>query len=248
MTKDEALRLALEVLADLGMKHYENTGEVLYKNTYTAIKAALEAKDEPWTQDDMAYRPNGLPQEFIKHEVELPEDWSEWVCPNPDEYFMKCCDCGLVHEVQYRVARYGEGDYCELVDDKDVQAQFRMRRRTQPNPEVKNEKPWVCECGECSYNACKCVFKAALEAKDEPVAWIWEKEDGYTSIETHSLDDEDMKNVGVKSIKPLYAKPQFIGLSEDEIFLISADCAASHQHTDIHFARAIEAKLKEKNQ
>ncbi|NCX55644.1 MAG: hypothetical protein EBW87_00380 [Burkholderiaceae bacterium] len=54
MTKDEALRLALEVLADLGMKHYENTGEVLYKNTYTAIKAALEAKDEPvaWMRDD----------------------------------------------------------------------------------------------------------------------------------------------------------------------------------------------------
>jgi len=47
MTKDEALRLALEALEDLGMKHYENTGEVLYKNTYTAIKAALQAKDEP---------------------------------------------------------------------------------------------------------------------------------------------------------------------------------------------------------
>ena len=81
----------------------------------------------------------------------------------------------------------------------------------------------------------------------EPVAWIWEKEDGYTSIETHNLDDEDMKNVGVKSIKPLYAKPQFIGLTEDEILLISADCAATHQHTDIHFARAIEAKLRSKN-
>jgi hypothetical protein len=85
------------------------------------------------------------------------------------------------------------------------------------------------------------AIKAALEAKDEPVAWIWEKEDGYTSIETHSLNDEDMKNVGVKSIKPLYAKHQFIGLSEDEIHLISADCASTHQHTDIHFARAIEA-------
>jgi hypothetical protein len=82
---------------------------------------------------------------------------------------------------------------------------------------------------------------------NKPIAWIWEKEDGYTSIETHSLDDEDMKNVGVKSMKPLYAKPQFIGLSEDEIVLISADCAATHQHTDIHFAKAIEAKLKEKN-
>lgn len=46
MTQNEALRLALEALEDLGMKHYENTGEVLYKETFTAIKAALEAKDE----------------------------------------------------------------------------------------------------------------------------------------------------------------------------------------------------------
>ena len=45
MTKDEALRLALEALEDLGMKHYENTGEVLYKETFTAIKAALEANE-----------------------------------------------------------------------------------------------------------------------------------------------------------------------------------------------------------
>jgi hypothetical protein len=29
------------------MKHYENTGEVLYKETFAAIKAALEAKNEP---------------------------------------------------------------------------------------------------------------------------------------------------------------------------------------------------------
>jgi len=132
--KTEALKLALEALEYLATQikpDYEHSKAI------TAIKAALEAKDEPWTQDDIAYRPNGLPQEFIKHEVELPEDWSEWVCPNPDEYFMKCCDCGLVHEVQYRVARYGEGDYCELVDDKDVQAQFRMRRRTPP------QRTWV---------------------------------------------------------------------------------------------------------
>jgi len=130
MTKDEALRLAFEAL------HYcealNSSVEKQKMQAITAIKAALEAKDEPWAPDDTAYRPNGLPQDFIKHEVESPDDWSEWVCPNPDEYFMKCCDCGLVHEVQYRVARYGEGDYCELVDDKDVQAQFRMRRRTPP--------------------------------------------------------------------------------------------------------------------
>ena len=46
----------------------------------------------------------------------------------------------------------------------------------------------------------------------------------------------------------LYAKPQdFKLLTDDEILLISAECAASHQHMDIQFARAIEAKLKEKN-
>ena len=39
----------------------------------------------------------------------------------------------------------------------------------------------------------------------------------------------------------------WVGLTDDEIVLIVAECAASHQHTDTHFARAIEAKLKEKN-
>ena len=44
------------------------------------------------------------------------------------------------------------------------------------------------------------------------------------------------------------AELKWVGLTEDEIVLIIADCAASHQHTDIHFARAIEAKLKDKNE
>ena len=54
MTKDEALKLALEALEDLGMKHYESTGEVLYKETFTAIKEALaQPEQEPvaWMND-----------------------------------------------------------------------------------------------------------------------------------------------------------------------------------------------------
>lgn len=77
--------------------------------------------------------------------------------------------------------------------------------------------------------------------KQKPMAWIWEDKDGYQTLEFHDLDVEDMENVGIKSVTPLYAKPQ--PLSEDEIVLISADCAATHQHTDIHFARAIETAL-----
>ena len=81
------------------------------------------------------------------------------------------------------------------------------------------------------------AIKAALEAKDEPVAWISHNAGLY-----HFKPDESLEPL------PLYlAPPQRKPLTDEEIVLIVAECAASHQHTDIHFARAIEAKLKEKN-
>jgi hypothetical protein len=45
---------------------------------------------------------------------------------------MKCCDCGLVHEMQFNVVKYSAGDKCEDVDDPYVQAVFRARRNTPP--------------------------------------------------------------------------------------------------------------------
>ena len=70
---------------------------------------------------------------FIKHHGD-DEGWSEWVCPDPKNYFMKCCDCGLVHEAQFNVVRYKsetERDDCDVVDDQNLQAVFRMRRSEQ---------------------------------------------------------------------------------------------------------------------
>jgi hypothetical protein len=52
------------------------------------------------------------------------------------------------------------------------------------------------------------------------------------------------------TLTSLYTTPPqrtLVGLTDEEIVLIVAECAASHQHTDIHFARAIETKLKQKN-
>lgn len=75
--------------------------------------------------------------EFTKHEVENPYDWSEWVCPDPKGYLMKCCDCGLVHEAQFGVVRYKsetEREDCDMVDDPNLQAVFRMRRSEQWSP------------------------------------------------------------------------------------------------------------------
>jgi hypothetical protein len=75
------------------------------------------------------------------------------------------------------------------------------------------------------------AIKASLEAKDEP----WEKFCDSHCVWTNHHPDCKL------------AQRTWVGLTDDEIVLIVAECAASHQHTDIHFARAIEAKLKEKN-
>ena len=91
------------------------------------------------------------------------------------------------------------------------------------------------------------IRKALAQPEQEPVAniciwhkngeqhaelWNWDK-----GIETLPDGDHDLYTTS----------PQRKPLTDEEIILIVAECAASHQHTDIHFARAIEAKLKEKN-
>jgi hypothetical protein len=76
-------------------------------------------------------------QEFIEHHGD-DEGWSEWVCPDPKGYLMKCCDCGLVHEAEFGVVRYKsetEREDCDRVDDPNLQAVFRMRRSEQWSPE-----------------------------------------------------------------------------------------------------------------
>ena len=78
-----------------------------------------------------------MTDEFFTHKVEQPYDWTEWVCPDPKGYLMKCCDCGLVHEAEFGVVRYKsetEREDCDFVDDPNLQAVFRMRRSEQWSP------------------------------------------------------------------------------------------------------------------
>ena len=83
-------------------------------------------------------------------------------------------------------------------------------------------------------------------AKQEPVAWIWEGRDGYATIELIDLDEQDMQNVSVKSMTPLYTSPPaqrtWVGLTEAERKKIEK------KHIFVEDAiRLTEAKLKEKN-
>ena len=125
----EAMKLALEAL---GKCRYRSLADEIVDPAITALRTAIaEAeKQEAWKTSDTAYRPDGLPQDFIVHDVENEGDWSEWVCPDPKQYFMKCCDCGLVHEMQFKVVKYSVGDECDGVDDPDVRGIFRARRRS----------------------------------------------------------------------------------------------------------------------
>ena len=144
-----------------------------------ALKLTLEALQDyvdeygPWSDDSgaqyvlrvgkEALAQTSQEPEFIKHEVESAEDWSEWVCPNPHKYLMKCCDCGLVHEAQFGVVRYkseDEREACDFVDDPNLQAVFRMRRSEQWSPE------------DTAHRAGGMPMAQPKQEQDEPVAVV----------------------------------------------------------------------------
>jgi len=46
---------------------------------------------------------------FKNNVVEKDGDWTEWVYPNRKLYKMACCDCGLVHDMQFALVKRGLG-------------------------------------------------------------------------------------------------------------------------------------------
>jgi hypothetical protein len=88
--------------------------------------------------------------------------------------------------------------------------------------------------------------KALAQPEQEPVAWFSTLPDGRLSIKIVGKPTEG-------NWEPLYTTPPqrtWIGLTDDEIIdvlhpLVMADM--SDEATDYEIARAIEAKLKEKN-
>lgn len=58
--------------------------------------------------------------------------WSEWVCPKTETlYLFKCCDCGLVHEIEFAtfIERNKKKGTFEVVKlPKEIRTIFRARR------------------------------------------------------------------------------------------------------------------------
>ena len=94
--------------------------------------------------------------------------------------------------------------------------------------------------------------------KDEALKRALEALEDYKYAEARTIIREALANVAtndtsqerVDKTSEIVHEPEYLAfmdtpqrkpLSDEEIILIVAECAASHQHTDIHFARAIEA-------
>jgi hypothetical protein len=98
---------------------------------------------------------------------------------------------------------------------------------------------------EESWNKAITAIKAALEAKDEPVAWMNAHDVGFKKSE-----------FGNTPTIPLYTTPPqrtWVGLTDEEVTTCHSLAVLSKKHdgTDPSFTtllhRQIEAKLKEKN-
>ena len=70
-----------------------------------------------------------------RYKTYTPKDkagWTEWVSPIMKNYRLKCCDCGLVHEFQFKVvflSQYEKKRWKTTIDDKSFGIVFRCRRK-----------------------------------------------------------------------------------------------------------------------
>ena len=89
-----------------------------------------------------------------------------------------------------------------------------------------------------AHRAITAIKEALAQPEQEPVAILHR----YPSKCRMTVEYTDEITEVREGSWPLYTTPpQSKPLTDEEIILIVADCASSHQHTDIHFARAIEA-------
>ena len=128
MTKDEVLKLALEALEDLGMKHYEITGEVLYKDTFTAIKEAL-AQPEPnykkalevWLDKTEWVQKTVKPHELGMHRADVLKQRIEESLAEPEPW-EKFCDSNCVWTDHHPDCKLTQRTWVGLTDDEQQQA------------------------------------------------------------------------------------------------------------------------------
>jgi len=62
---------------------------------------------------------------YQRHEVD-DDGWTGWIQPRHEAYKLACCDCGLVHVLQFRVVK--DALVIDANDTTDGLVVFRARR------------------------------------------------------------------------------------------------------------------------
>lgn len=72
-----------------------------------------------------------MEKKFKMQTVKSRYSWTEWIYPKQDSYLFKCCDCGLVHELQFKAfveVEKRRGTFQVKILPEPIRAMFRAKR------------------------------------------------------------------------------------------------------------------------
>lgn len=80
-----------------------------------------------------------------KRMIERKDGWCDWASPIMDGYKLGCCDCGLVHDMQFAVVRKTKDNpdgtwTCTDLDPDKYRIFFRARRNKRSTAAVRRHK------------------------------------------------------------------------------------------------------------
>ena len=229
MTKDEALRLALEAL-ELAHPRFGIATEK-HKQAITAIKAALEAKDEPIEFFDWYDNAHWGNEDFKEG---LHRAWNAAI-----KYTAKTNQEAKDEPVAHSVVAGALFDFMGWLTSREKRLILSSVDEASPAVEAITEfakkRNLSLKYAEVGYWMEFLSTPPQQEAKDEPVAWMYEVNHAHTCLDLFEPPD-DAYDEG--TLYPLYTTPpQRKPLTDEEIDQICGDVGYGY----INVARAIEA-------
>lgn len=81
----------------------------------------------------------------IRKEIELEDGWSREVAPVMEGYKLACCDCGLVHDMDFKVVKVTQNNpdgswESEEVDAEEYRVIFKAKRNKRSTGQVRRHK------------------------------------------------------------------------------------------------------------
>ena len=79
----------------------------------------------------------------MKRMLERKDGWTDWQFPTMQKYRMACCDCGLVHDMQFEVHKVTKQIDANTFVAKSVEGyrvRFKARRNNRSTAAMRREK------------------------------------------------------------------------------------------------------------